>query len=91
LAQGLFNEGEWFVTGEGEVAANQYGNVLMPRAPVTIAGIGETHSGVYYVTHVTHIFNSDGYTQRFKIKRNGLMMTGKEKFSSGSGGLLAAL
>ena len=28
LCQGLYNEGEWFVTGEGEVAANQYGNVL---------------------------------------------------------------
>jgi phage protein D len=91
LAQGLYNEGEWFVTGEGEVAANQYGNVLMPRAPVTIKGIGETYSGVYYVTHVTHIFNADGYTQRFKIKRNGLMPTGNESFSANTGGLLAAL
>jgi phage protein D len=91
LTQGLFNEGEWFVTGEGEVAANDYGNVLMPRAPVTIKGIGKTFSGVYYVTHVTHIFNSDGYTQRFRIKRNGLMPTGSEVFSTNGGSLLAAL
>lgn len=87
LCQGLYNEGEWFVTGEGEVAANQYGNVLKPRAPVTIKGIGETYSGIYYVTHVHHIFNSDGYVQRFRVKRNGLMLTGAEDFSDASGAL----
>lgn len=91
LTQGLYNEGEWFITGEGEVAANQYGSVLKPRAPVTIKGIGETYSGLYYITHVTHVFNADGYTQRFRIKRNGLMLTGRESFSEDSGGLLAAL
>lgn len=91
LCQGLYNEGEWFVTGKGEVAANQYGNVLKPRAPVTIKGIGETYSGIYYVTHVTHIFNADGYIQRFEVKRNGLMPTGAEKFGADAGGLLGGL
>jgi phage protein D len=91
LCQGLYNEGEWFVTGEGEVAANQYGNVLMPRAPVTIKGIGETFSGIYYVTHVNHVFNSDGYVQHFRVKRNGLMPTGAENFSANGGGLLGSL
>ena len=64
LCQGLLDRGEWFVTGEGEVAANQYGSVLAPRGTVTIKGVGETHSGVYYVTHVTHTFSAAGYTQR---------------------------
>ncbi len=91
LCQGLYNEGEWFVTGEGEVAANQYGNILKPRAPVTIKGIGETYSGVYYTTHVNHIFNADGYIQRFRVKRNGLMPTGAENFSANGGGLLGGL
>jgi phage protein D len=91
LCQGLYNEGEWFVTGEGEVAANQYGNVLKPRGPVTIKGIGETHSGLYYVTHVNHIFTADGYIQRFRVKRNGLMPTGAENFSPNGGGLLGGL
>jgi phage protein D len=90
LCQGLYNEGEWFVTGEGEVAANQYGSVLKPRAPVTIKGIGETYSGIYYVTHVNHIFTADGYVQRFRVKRNGLMPTGAENFSA-DGGLLGGL
>jgi hypothetical protein len=56
--------------------------VLRPRRPVTIKGVGETHSGVYYVTHVTHTFTRDGYTQFFRVKRNGLMPTGTEDFSA---------
>jgi phage protein D len=90
LCQGLFQQGEWFVTGEGEVAANQYGAVLMPRRTVTIKGIGETYSGVYYVTHVTHSFTGDGYTQFFRVKRNAILPTGSEDFSA-SAGLLGGL
>jgi phage protein D len=91
LCQGLYERGEWFVTGEGEVAANQYGSVLKPRGTVTIKGIGETYSGVYYVSHVTHSFTADGYTQYFRVKRNALMPTGAEVFSAASGGLLGGL
>jgi len=91
LCQGLRDQGEWFVTGEGEVAANQYGSILTPRGTVTIKGIGETHSGVYYVTHVTHTFSTAGYTQVFRVKRNALKPTGDEDFSTGGGGLLAGL
>jgi phage protein D len=86
LSQGFFDQAAWFVTGEGEINANAYGHVLRPRRPVTIKGVGETHSGVYYVTHVTHTFTRDGYTQYFRVKRNGLMPTGTEDFSA-SGGL----
>ena len=87
LCQGLFHEGEWFVTGEGEIAANQYGHVLKSRETVTIKGVGETYSGVYYVAHVTHVFTSDGYTQSFRVKRNAIMPVGSEDFSTSSGGL----
>ena len=52
---------------------------------VTIKGIGETHSGLYYVTHVNHIFTADGYIQRFRVKRNGLTPTGAESFSANGG------
>jgi phage protein D len=69
LCQGLFHEAEWFVTGEGEISANQYGHVLKPRQTVTIKGVGETYSGVYYVSHVTHTFTPDGYRQTFRVKR----------------------
>ena len=90
LCQGLFHRAEWFVTGEGLVDGSRYGNVLRPRRPVTIKGIGETHSGVWYVTHVTHTITADGYSQQFRVKRNGLFPTGDEDFAGG-GGLLGGL
>ena len=91
LAQGLYDDGSWFVTGEGEVIANEYATVLKARATVTIKGVGETHSGIYYVTHVTHRFTADGYQQHFKVKRNALIATGDEQFDADDGGLLGAL
>lgn len=87
LCQGALHHSEWFVTGEGEISGIQYNHVLKPRTTVTIKGIGETHSGVYYVTHVTHSFTPDGYTQIFRVKRNAILLTGTENFSSSSGGL----
>lgn len=90
LCQSMFHRGEWFVTGEGLIDGNHYGSVLRPRRPVTIKGVGERHSGVYYVTHVTHTLGVGGYTQRFQVKRNGLQPKGNEDFGS-AGGLLGGL
>lgn len=82
LCQRLYDQGSWFVTGEGEIAANDYGHVLRARQTVTIKGIGETYSGVYYVTHVTHAFSAEGYKQVFRVKRNAILPTGSEQFSA---------
>ena len=82
LCQGIYDHGEWFVTGEGEIAGNQYGHVLKPRRPVTIKGIGANYSGVWYVSHVTHVFTGNGYIEQFRVKRNALMLSGSEDFSS---------
>lgn len=88
LCQGLFHQAEWFVRGEGEIAGNRYGHVLMPRGTVTIKGIGETYSGVYYVSHVTHVFSTAGYVQHFRVKRNAIMPTGSEDFAAPASGLI---
>jgi phage protein D len=80
ICRALFERQEWFVTGEGEIAANQSGVVLKPRGTATIKGVGEPYSGVYYVTRVTHTFSGDGYTQAFAVKRNALAPTGAEDF-----------
>ncbi len=90
LCQSLFDRGEWFVTAEGLADGSRYRDVLRPRRPVTIKGVGERHSGIYAVSHVTHTINSGGYTQRFAAKRNGLRPTGAEDFS-GTGSLLGGL
>ncbi len=91
LSQSLFHQADWFVTGEGEVMANEYGHVLKPRQTVTIKGIGERYSGVYYVNRVVHSFTPNGYTQSFAIKRNALMPKGDENFNGGTSGLLGGL
>ncbi|WP_030939928.1 phage late control D family protein [Streptomyces sp. NRRL S-646] len=80
LCQSLYDEGQWFVTGEGEVLGNAYPAVLVPHALVPIKGIGATHSGVYEVTHVTHVFTPAGYRQRFRVRRNATQPTGEEDF-----------
>ncbi|MBI1424589.1 MAG: hypothetical protein GC149_14175 [Gammaproteobacteria bacterium] len=87
LCQGLYDRNEWFVFGSGDVEAFAYGHVLMPRKPVTIRGVGETHSGVYYLNHVKHIFTPHGYTQQIQVKRNALGLLGNEQFAQ-AGGLL---
>lgn len=87
LCQELYDRSNWFVTGQGEVDANGYGSVLKPRGIAVVKGAGETHSGMYYISRVTHSFTADGYTQRFTVKRNALAPTGSEDFSDGSGPL----
>ena len=52
---------------------------------MSIKGVGETYSGLWYVTHVTHVFTPNGYTQQFPVKRNALMLTGAEDFAGQAG------
>jgi hypothetical protein len=81
LCQELYHQAEWFISAEGEIDGNHYAHVLKPHGTVTIKGIGEAYSGVYYVTHVTHTFRTKGYTQFFRAKRNALRPTGAEDFA----------
>lgn len=84
LCQGLYQEGTWFVTGEGEIDAAAYEHVLKPRGLVTINGVANTYRGVYYVSYVRHVVSRESYTQSFRVKRNALLPTGDEDFSSTS-------
>jgi phage protein D len=71
-----------FVTAEGEIDGRVYRAVLRARRLVTIKGIGETYSGLYYVTRVRHSFTVEGYAQQFEAYRNGLGLTGDERFAA---------
>lgn len=89
MCQGVFDEGGWFVSGEGETLPAAYAHVLRPRGLVTVKGVGATYSGVYYVSHVRHTLTGSGYAQHFRVRRDALLPTGAEDFSSGGGlGLL---
>ena len=82
LCQELYHQAEWFISAEGEIDGNHYAHVLKPHGTVTIKGIGEAYSGMYYVTHVTHTFRAHGYTQFFRAKRNAVHVTGTEDFTA---------
>ncbi|RZI53870.1 MAG: phage late control D family protein [Pseudonocardia sp.] len=90
LCRGIEQRREWFVTGKGDITANVADRILIPRELVTIAGIGETYSGTYYVIRVVHVFTPDGYTQRFTVRRNALAVGASDDFSVHDGALSGA-
>lgn len=79
---GAYEPASRFVTLEGEVDSRAYGAALRAGRLVTVKGIGERHSGLWYVSRVRHAFTTDGYTQRFEAYRNGLGLTGEERFDA---------
>jgi phage protein D len=56
--------------GEGELDGSLYGHVLRAGLPVPVDGLGRRLNGSYYVDSVSHVFNADGYRQRFRLLRN---------------------
>lgn len=69
-AQAKANENAWKITAEGELDGSLYGHVLLTHKTVGVYGVGQTHSGLYYVDTVSHTFDQNGYRQSFKLLRN---------------------
>lgn len=46
--------------------------LLRAGQTIEIVGVGETFSGIYYVTSVTHTIGTEGYQTRFKVRRNAV-------------------
>jgi phage protein D len=90
LGGALFDESGWFVEAKGEVETSVYGAVLEARSLVPIKGVGESFSGVYYVTSVKHLIKGRRYAQRFTARRNALAPSGMMDFigAGALGGLL---
>jgi phage protein D len=89
LATGIRRSQDWVVTGEGEIDGNVYGRALRADGVVLIKGAGNTFSGRYYVTEVTHRITPESYTQHFKVIRNGVDVQGDESFEGEEASTLA--
>jgi len=76
LVQSIVNEGSWFVVAKGTVNSAKFEHVLDTKKIVTIYGAGDTFSGDYYLTKVTHKFTPGSYIQEFEAKRNSLGFSG---------------
>lgn len=81
LAQAVVDRSAWAIVAEGELNTSSYGDVLRAKRPISVRGAGKAFSGTYYVEKVLHTFTSDGYTQRFTLRRNAVGLTGREKFT----------
>jgi phage protein D len=79
-----YEPADQFVVLRGEIDSRAYRHVLRAKRLVTVKGIGQLHSGLYYVTRVRHHFTVEGYTQSFEATRNALGLTGRESFKSDS-------
>lgn len=82
--QGVVDQSAWSIVADGECNTAAYGGVLRAKVPILVRGVGRTFSGRYYVERVLHTISGDGtYTQRFRLRRNALGLTGQEQFGSG--------
>ena len=74
------------VKADGELDGSLYGHVLRVGEPVGVDGVGDRYGGVYFVDSVRHVFNPEGYRQRFSLLRNAY----GDNLSAG-GGLLSGV
>jgi hypothetical protein len=68
------------IRASGEVDGIKFKRPLMVGLPVLVRGAGDMHSGLYYVTSVTHHISRDNYTQSFSAWRNAVGLTHAEVF-----------
>ena len=79
-AQSIVNRSSRALHASGEVDGLNFERVLRPGLPVLVRGAGREHSGLYYVSQVTHTISTDRYAQRFEAWRNAVGLTGAEPF-----------
>jgi len=90
LCRAIYDEAEWFIDAKGLIETAIYGGVLEAKTLVPIKGVGESFSGIYYITNVKHVIGPDSYTQQLTARRNALAPSGPGDFG-GNGSLLGGL
>jgi hypothetical protein len=79
-AQSIVNRSSRAIRATGEIDGGMFERVLRPGLPVLVRGAGREHSGLFYVSQVTHTISADRYAQRFEAWRNAVTLTGAEPF-----------
>jgi phage protein D len=83
MVNGAADDAQWFIEGRGEVDGNKYDSLLHVRQRVPIKGVGESFSGMYYLTSVKHKYTVDRFVMNFTARRNA---TGSQASDFGGGG-----
>jgi hypothetical protein len=71
-ARSVFDRGSWFIKAKGIVNAEAYSTVLHAKTLVSIKGAGDSASGKYYISRVSHKFKPESYLQEIEARRNAL-------------------
>ncbi|WP_299844375.1 hypothetical protein [uncultured Paracoccus sp.] len=61
------------VRGQGSIDVVRYGRILRARNLVGVRGAGMAFDGIHYIDSVTHDLSRGSYTQKFTLKRSGLL------------------
>jgi phage protein D len=80
-AQAIVDQSSMAIYAEGELTTSVYGSLLRAKRSVSVRGVGRDFSGVYYVERVLHVIDTNGYVQRFTLRRNALGLEGNERFA----------
>lgn len=72
LAQAKVNEASLSIAAEALVDSTIYGHVIQPGRVIGVDGVGQRYGGRYYVDAVEHVFDSEGYTQKASLLKNGI-------------------
>jgi hypothetical protein len=65
-------EAEWFVRCRGEASLDRLGAVLRVGTVVFLQGVGNLHSGNWFVWNVRHEVVVDSIVARFTLVRNAV-------------------
>lgn len=79
-AQGQVDRTAWAVTAEGTADPRRLGALLEVGRPVLVRGAGSLFSGAYLVDRVLHGWSAEGYSMRFRLRRNATGLKGTEVF-----------
>lgn len=79
-ARSIMRERGFWLKAQGKINSARYGAILRAGKPVTIKGVGNRYSGVYYVRRVVHTISSRLYEMQFEAFRNRTGQSGSEPY-----------
>jgi phage protein D len=71
-AQAVLRESDWFVRCEGEADVARLNAILRVGTVVQLSGVGNLHSGKYFVWSVRHTITAHAHKMRFVLLRNAV-------------------
>jgi phage protein D len=69
--EGALIESGWFVRASCQTSVNAMNAIVRANTIVNLRGVGQRHSGKYYVAAVRHLIDPSAHTMEIELIRNG--------------------